>query len=195
MMKKIIIATHNKGKVKEFEQIFKGRFEVCALPYNGFDGEAEETGTTFYENALLKAKYVYENTGELTIADDSGLCVNALNGAPGIYSARYGGENASQKDKNKMLIEALADKTDRSAKFVCSLVLYGKNGVVATGTGEVKGSILFAEDGNGGFGYDPIFYADELGKSFGTATEDEKNSVSHRARAIQDLLKNFRNNK
>ena len=195
MMKKIIIATHNKGKVKEFEQIFKGRFEVCALPYNGFDGEAEETGTTFYENALLKAKYVYENTGELTIADDSGLCVNALNGAPGIYSARYGGENASQKDKNKMLIEALADKTDRSAKFVCSLVLYGKNGVVATGTGEVKGSILFAEDGNGGFGYDPIFYADELGKSFGTATEDEKNSVSHRARAIQDLLKNFINNK
>ena len=195
MMKKIIIATHNKGKLKEFEQIFKGRFEVCALPYNGFDGEAEETGTTFYENALLKAKYVYENTGELTIADDSGLCVNALNGAPGIYSARYGGENASQKDKNKILIEALADKTDRSAKFVCSLVLYGKNGVVATGTGEVKGSILFAEDGNGGFGYDPIFYADELGKSFGTATEDEKNSVSHRARAIQDLLKNFINNK
>ena len=194
-MKKIIIATHNKGKLKEFEQIFKGRFEVCALPYNGFDGEAEETGTTFYENALLKAKYVYENTGELTIADDSGLCVNALNGAPGIYSARYGGENASQKDKNKILIEALADKTDRSAKFVCSLVLYGKNGVVATGTGEVKGSILFAEDGNGGFGYDPIFYADELGKSFGTATEDEKNSVSHRARAIQDLLKNFINNK
>ena len=195
MMKKIIIATHNKGKLKEFEQIFKGRFEVCALPYNGFDGEAEETGTTFYENALLKAKYVYENTGELTIADDSGLCVNALNGAPGIYSARYGGENASQKDKNKILIEALADKTDRSAKFVCSLVLYGKNGVVATGTGEVKGSILFAEDGNGGFGYDPIFYANELGKSFGTATEDEKNSVSHRARAIQDLLKNFINNK
>lgn len=189
MMKKIIIATHNRGKLKEFEQIFKGRFEVYALPYNGFDGEVEETGTTFYENALLKAKYVYENTGELTIADDSGLCVNALNGAPGIYSARYGGKNASQKDKNKMLIEALADKTDRSAKFVCSLVLYGKNGVVATGTGEVKGSILFAEDGNGGFGYDPIFYADELGKSFGIATEDEKNSVSHRARAIQDLLK------
>ncbi|MBR3863882.1 MAG: RdgB/HAM1 family non-canonical purine NTP pyrophosphatase [Clostridia bacterium] len=188
-MKKIIIATHNRGKLKEFEQIFKGRFEVYALPYNGFDGEVEETGTTFYENALLKAKYVYENTGELTIADDSGLCVNALNGAPGIYSARYGGKNASQKDKNKMLIEALADKTDRSAKFVCSLVLYGKNGVVATGTGEVKGSILFAEDGNGGFGYDPIFYADELGKSFGIATEDEKNSVSHRARAIQDLLK------
>ena len=150
MMKKIIIATHNKGKLKEFEQIFKGRFEVCALPYNGFDGEAEETGTTFYENALLKAKYVYENTGELTIADDSGLCVNALNGAPGIYSARYGGENATQKDKNKMIIDALAEKEDRSAKFVCALVLYGESGVIATGMGEVKGSILFNEDGNGG---------------------------------------------
>ena len=192
MMKKIIIATHNKGKLKEFEQIFKGRFEVCSLPYNGFDGEAEETGETFYENALLKAKYVYENTGELTIADDSGLCVSALGGAPGVYSARYGGENATQKDKNKMIIDALAEKEDRSAKFVCALVLYGESGVIATGMGEVKGSILFNEDGNGGFGYDPIFYSDELAKSFGSASESEKNSVSHRARAIQNLLNNIK---
>ena len=191
-MKKIIIATHNKGKLKEFEQIFKGRFEVCALPYNGFDGEAEETGLTFYENALLKAKYVYENTGELAIADDSGLCVSALNGEPGIYSARYGGENATQKQKNQMIINKLADKNDRSAKFVCSLVLYGENRVIATGTGEVNGSILFAEDGEGGFGYDPIFYCDEIGKSFGVASEEEKNSVSHRARAIENLLSNMK---
>ena len=190
-MKKIIIATHNKGKLKEFEQIFKGRFEVCSLPYNGFDGEAQETGSTFYENALLKAKFVYENTGELTIADDSGLCVNALNGAPGIYSARYGGEKATQIQKNQMIINELADKNDRSAKFVCSLVLYGENGVVATGVGEVEGSILFSEDGNGGFGYDPIFYCTELNKSFGVASESEKNSVSHRARAIKNLLDNM----
>ena len=191
-MKKIIIATHNKGKLKEFEQIFKGRFEVCSLPYNGFDGEAEERGETFYENALLKAKYVYENTGELTIADDSGLCVSALGGAPGVYSARYGGENATQKDKNKMIIDALSLKEDRSAKFVCALVLYGENGVIATGMGEVGGFILFNEEGNGGFGYDPIFYCNELGKSFGVATENEKNSVSHRARAIQNLLMNIK---
>ena len=191
-MKKIIIATHNKGKLKEFEQIFKGRFEVCSLPYNGFDGEVEETGETFYENALLKAKYVYENTGELTIADDSGLCVSALGGAPGVYSARYGGENATQKDKNKMIIDALSLKEDRSAKFVCALVLYGENGVIATGMGEVSGFILFNEEGNGGFGYDPIFYCNELGKSFGVATENEKNSVSHRARAIQNLLMNIK---
>ncbi len=190
-MKKLIIATHNKGKLKEFEQIFKDKFEVCSLPYNGFDGEAEETGSTFYENALLKAKYVYENTGVLALADDSGLCVSALNGAPGVYSARYGGKDLTQSKKNKMIIDEMADKTDRSAKFVCSLVLYGENGVEASGSGEVKGRILFTEDGNGGFGYDPIFYCDEIEKSFGAASEQEKNSVSHRARAIKDLLKNI----
>ena len=101
-MKKLLIATHNAGKLKEFAKLFENKFEVLSLPYNGFDGEAEETGKTFYENALLKAKFVHDNTGELVLADDSGLCVNALNGEPGIYSARYGGENSTQAQKNSV---------------------------------------------------------------------------------------------
>ena len=187
-MQKLIIATHNKGKLKEFQKLFENKFEVYSLPYNGYDAEVEETGTTYYENALIKAKAVYENTGELCIADDSGLSVTALNGEPGVYSARYGGENSTQKQKNALIFQRLKDKTDRSAKFVCCLVMYGNGGEIAVGTGEVLGEILHEECGEGGFGYDPIFFSSELGKSFGEATDEEKNSVSHRARAIQDLL-------
>lgn len=187
-MEKLIIATHNKGKLKEFEKMFNNLYEVYSLPYNGFDGDVEETGETYFENALLKAKFIYQNTGVTCIADDSGLCVNALNGEPGLYSARYGGENTPQKEKNKMIIDRLADKSDRSASFICCLVLYGKDGVIAVGNGEVKGKILFEEVGEGGFGYDPIFYSDELQKSFGVATDEEKNAVSHRGRAIADLI-------
>lgn len=190
-MRKLLIATHNKGKFKEFAKIFNGKFEVLSLPYNGFDGEADETGSTYYENALLKAKFVFENTGELALADDSGLCVNALNGEPGLYSARYGGENSTQAEKNKLLLSRLSEFDDRSAKFVCSLVLYGKDGVVASGYGETEGEILFSEEGEGGFGYDPLFFSSDLQKSFGVASEMEKNGVSHRFRAIQDLLKNL----
>ena len=187
-MKKLIIATHNKGKLKEFKQMFEGKFEVCSLPYNGFDQDVEETGETFYENALLKAKFVYENTGEIAIADDSGLCVNSLNGEPGLYSARYAGENSTQQQKNELLLSRLAPFTDRSAKFVCSLVMYGENGVIASGYGETLGSILLETQGDGGFGYDPLFFSNDLQKSFGVATAEEKNSVSHRSRAIKDLL-------
>ena len=187
-MQKLIIATHNAGKLKEFKKMFGNRFEVLSLPYNGYDDDVEETGETYYENALLKAKAVYENTGELCIADDSGLSVTALNGEPGVYSARYGGENLPQSEKNKLIFERLKDKEDISAKFVCCLVLYGKEGVIATGHGEVCGQILFEEHGQGGFGYDPIFFSDELKKSFGEATDEEKNLVSHRARAINDLF-------
>lgn len=187
-MEKLIIATHNKGKLKEFEKIFNGVYEVHSLPFNGYDAEVEETGETYYENALLKAKAVYDNTGELTLADDSGLSVTALNGEPGLYSARYGGEDTPQSEKNKMIFERLNGVEDKSAKFVCCLVLYGKNGVVAVGNGEVNGEIIFEERGDEGFGYDPIFFSNELQKTFGEASEEEKNSVSHRARAIKDLL-------
>lgn len=187
MMQKLIIATHNKGKFNEFKKMFGDKYEVCSLPYNGYDEEVEETGTTYFENALLKARAVFEATGELCIADDSGLSVTALNGEPGLYSARYGGEQTPQKVKNQMIIDRLSGFADRSAKFVCTLVMYGKEGIVATGNGEVLGEILFGEEGEGGFGYDPIFYCNELKKSFGVASEEEKNSVSHRSRAIRDL--------
>lgn len=187
-MQKLIIATHNKGKLKEFKKMFESRYEVYSLPYNGYDGDVEETGSTYLENALLKAKAVFEATGVTCIADDSGLSVTALNGEPGLYSARYGGEETPQRVKNQMIIDRLKDSQDRSAKFVCTLVLYGNDGIIATGVGEVLGEILFKEEGTGGFGYDPIFYSTELKKSFGVASEEEKNSVSHRARAIADLL-------
>jgi XTP/dITP diphosphohydrolase len=188
-MQKLIIATHNKGKFNEFKELFKNDYEVCALPYNGYDADVEETGSSYYENALIKAKAVFDSTGELCIADDSGLSVTALNGEPGLYSARYGGENTPQSVKNALIFERLKDKEDRSAKFVCCLVLYGKNGVVAVGNGEVEGQILFEERGSGGFGYDPIFFSSELNKSFGEASSEEKAKVSHRARAIKDLMK------
>jgi XTP/dITP diphosphohydrolase len=187
-MQKLIIATHNKGKFKEFSELFKNEYDVCALPYNGFDVEVEETGSSYYENATLKAKAVFEGTGELCLADDSGLSVDSLNGEPGLYSARYGGEDTPQSVKNALILERLSGAKNRKAKFVCCLVMYGKGGEIAVGTGEVLGEILHEECGEGGFGYDPIFFSSELGISFGVATEEEKNRVSHRARAIEDLL-------
>ena len=191
IMKKLLIATHNAGKLKEFTKLFENKFEVLSLPYNGFDGEAEETGSTFFENALLKAKYVHDNTGEMVLADDSGLCVNALNGEPGIYSARYGGENSTQEQKNSLLLSKLKPFDDRSAKFVCSLVLYGNGKVLASGYGETLGSILHEIKGSGGFGYDSLFFSDDLKMSFGECTDEQKNTVSHRSRAIKDLIKNM----
>ena len=192
-MQKLIIATHNKGKLKEFAKMFGGLYEICSLPYGGYNDEVEETGETYYENALLKAKAVYENTGELALADDSGLSVTALNGEPGLYSARYGGEKTTQHEKHQMIFDRLNGVEDRSAKFVCCLVLYGEKGVVAVGNGEVHGEIIFEERGDMGFGYDPIFFSAELQKTFGEATDEEKNSVSHRARAINDLLNKLKN--
>jgi XTP/dITP diphosphohydrolase len=186
-MQKLIIATHNKGKLKEFQKLFENKFEVYSLPYNGYDAEVEETGTTYYENALIKAKAVYENTGELCIADDSGLSVTALNGEPGVYSARYGGENATQKQKNALIFQRLKDKTDRSAKFVCCMVYYSQDGEIITATGETKGKILEKEQGSNGFGYDPLFFSDDLQMSLGVASSEAKNTISHRFRALQAL--------
>ncbi len=187
-MEKLIIATHNKGKFEEFSELFKDKYEVYSLPYNGFNDDIEETGSTYFENALLKAKTVFDATGEVCLADDSGLSVTALNGAPGLFSARFGGENISQSAKNQLIFDGLEGESDRSAKFVCCLVLYGKNGVIAVGNGEVEGEILFEGRGDGGFGYDSIFFSKELNKSFAEASAEEKATVSHRARAIRDLL-------
>ena len=191
-MDKILIATGNKGKIAEFKRLLGDRFEIVGLPYGGYSGDVEENGTTFHENALIKAKDAFLHTGLPSLADDSGLCVSALDGRPGVFSARYLG-NVPQHEKNMSLIAELDGKTDRNAKFVCELVLYSGGGEVAHAVGEVKGEILFEEHGTGGFGYDSIFFCTELKKSFGEATEDEKNAVSHRGRACEKmaaLLKN-----
>lgn len=152
----------------------------------GIDFDVEETGETFYDNALIKASALYKLCGLPTIADDSGLCVNALGGAPGVYSARYsgGGDDANIKK----LLDELKDEQDRSAYFVCALVYYdGKN--VISAEGRTFGSIALEPNGDGGFGYDPIFLSDDLGKTFSAATAQEKNTVSHRARALAELCR------
>lgn len=191
-MKKIVLASNNKGKIKEFKEILQ---DTEIVPYGelGITEEPEETGKTFYENALIKAKTIALKTGLPTVSDDSGICVDYLSDAPGIYSARYSGdENKETMDKSNRdkLLTELTGVKDRDAKFCSSVVLFipdGTEGKIISGYGETKGYILDKETGENGFGYDCIFYSYDLKKCFGLATEEEKNSVSHRARAIADL--------
>lgn len=191
-MKQVILASNNKHKIKEFREMFK-EYEILSLEDIGFLEEIEETGNTFLENALIKAqtiskhlknKGVYANV----IADDSGLCVNALNGEPGVYSARYAGDHNVIKNREK-LINELKDKEDKSAYFICLIVEYYPNDTYIYVEGKTHGIIIDEERGDTSFGYDCIFYSNELKKTFGEATSEEKNKVSHRGRAIQ-LLKN-----
>ena len=186
-MNKIVIASGNKGKIKEFAKILVG-FEVVGCKELGVTEEIEENGATFYENALIKAKYVAEKLKVPALADDSGLVVESLNGAPGIYSARYAGEDANdEKNIDKLLCE-MQNFENRKAKFVSALVLYYPNGEVVSAIGETEGEILPERQGENGFGYDPVFYSYDLNKSFGEASDEEKNSVSHRARATKNLF-------
>lgn len=191
-MDKLVIATGNAGKLKEMKEMLGDLFDVIGLKEAGATATAEENGSTFAENALIKAEDIFKQTGENVLADDSGLCVEALDGAPGIFSARYAGENATQAQKNALLLKNLQGAENRKAKFVCSVALILKNGRVIQAEGETEGEILQSENGNGGFGYDPLFFSYDLKKSFGNCTDDEKNSVSHRSRALQNLLEKLR---
>ena len=186
-MKKLVVASNNKGKLKEIKAILGGVYEVIPMATLGFNEEIEENGKTFYENALIKAKAVSKALNCDALADDSGICVTALNGAPGVYSARYSGVHGNDEDNNNLLLKNLEKHADRSAKFVSSVVLYKTNGEVISGYGETHGTILFKPEGENGFGYDPLFYSSDLNKSFGVASAEEKNAVSHRFRALTDL--------
>lgn len=190
---KIIAATGNAGKVREIKAILGDLgIEVISQKEAGIDIDVEETGTTFKENAFLKAKAVFELSGLPAIADDSGLCVDALNGAPGVYSARYAGEDATDADKIAKLLSELENEENRSAHFTSAVAFVISETEEYSAEGHVFGSILNAPEGEGGFGYDPVFYSDDLQKSFGTATAEEKNTVSHRYRALmglKDILK------
>ena len=185
MKRKIVLASSNKAKLKEIRQILDG-YEVFSCKELGFDGEIEENGSTFYENALIKARTVSDALGLPALADDSGICVDALGGAPGIYSARYAGDGIDAHN-NELLLRNMADKSDRKAKFVCCMVYYKPGGEIITATGETFGKILYEPQGENGFGYDPLFYSDDLRKSLGVASSEEKNSVSHRSRALAKL--------
>lgn len=191
-MKTIVLATNNQHKLEEFRQILIN-YEILSLKDIDYYDEIEETGNTFEENALIKAKTISnylkeENKDYIVIADDSGLCVPSLNNAPGIYSARYAGINATDKDNRNKLLKELKDK-EKDAYFNCTIVIYYPNNTYKVACGKTYGKIIDKEEGSNGFGYDPIFYSNELNKTFGIASNLEKNKVSHRAKAIEELLK------
>lgn len=182
---KIIAATKNKNKLREFGEILKG-FEIISQEDAGIDIDVEETGTTFEENSLLKAQAIYEKSGIPAIADDSGLCVDALGGEPGVYSARYGGEGYDDEGRVELLLKNMRDIPDekRTARFVCAITMVSDDGII-TAKGECEGRINHAPVGENGFGYDPVFYMEEYGKTTAQMTPDEKNAVSHRGKALR----------
>ncbi len=182
--KRLVLASGNAHKIKEIAKMLT-EYQVVGYKDLGFNEEIEENGKTFYENALIKAKTISDALGIPALADDSGICVEALNGAPGIYSARYAGDG-NDEHNNELLLKNLEGKEDRNAKFVCCMVYYYK-GKILTATGETCGKILFEPQGEKGFGYDPIFHSYDIDKCFGISTEEEKNSVSHRFRAIEGI--------
>ena len=185
---RLVVASGNKNKLREIAEIFTD-FEVCSQKEMGFDEDVEETGTTFAENALIKARAASAALGEMVLADDSGLCVDALDGAPGVYSARYCGYHGDDEKNRKVLLENMEGITNRRAHFTSAIALVYPDGRELLAEGHTYGEILHEETGNGGFGYDCLFFNDDLQKSFGVATAEEKNKVSHRFRALQELLK------
>ena len=185
---KFVLATHNQKKLREMDEILSAYgVEVVSPKELGIDLEVEETGTTFAENATLKAKAICEAAGLPAIADDSGLCVDALSGAPGVYSARYGGEGLDDVGRYRLLLENLRGQTSRTAHFACAIACAFPNGDTLTAEGKVEGTIAFAPMGEGGFGYDPIFFYPPLRKTFGQLTAEEKHGISHRGRALEDF--------
>ena len=188
---KLVVATGNMHKLKEIAAIFT-EFEVVSQKQMGFTEDVEETGVTFMENALIKARAAAKALNTLTLADDSGLCVQSLNGAPGVYSARYAGAHGNDKANRDFLLKNMQNITDRKAYFACAMALVYPDGREVTAEGRTHGTILHEEQGEGGFGYDCLFFSDDLQKSFGEASEEEKNSVSHRFRALQSLRAQLR---
>ena len=189
-MKRVIIATKNKGKAKDFEAIFNPfGFEVLTLHDVADDMDIEETGTTFEENAILKAEALAERLQTFVIADDSGLAIDALNGAPGVYSARFAGEEKSDEANMEKVLTELKNVEDskRTARFCCAIALAGPNMVTKTVFGTCEGVIAREKKGTNGFGYDPIFFVPSLGKMMAELQPSEKAAISHRGNAIKKI--------
>lgn len=181
---KIVFATGNAHKLKEIQEIAGNTDIEFVLPAEGFN--PDENGKTFEENSYIKAKEANRVSKMMSLADDSGLCVEALNGAPGLYSARYADNPQSRIDK---LLKELEPHKNRKAKFVCAMTLLDENGSVIFQTrGECHGKIAFKQSGNGGFGYDPVFIVENAGKTMAEMTEEEKNAISHRGRALRNII-------
>ena len=188
-MEKLIVASNNKNKLKEFAAILGSRYEIVSMREAGIDADIEENGTTFEANALIKAEYVAKVTGCAAIADDSGLEVDALGGAPGVYSARYCGRHGDDEANNDLLLENLKNvPAPRTGRYVAAIALVrpGKAAIVRRGT--CDGEILFERRGTGGFGYDPLFVC-ETGETFAEVSAETKNAISHRKRGIVAVLK------
>ena len=187
---KIVISSRNQKKINELRKIFAESIPqntpvLLSLDDIGFEGDIEEDGSTFEENAMIKAKTVHDFCGLATFADDSGICVNALNGEPGIYSARYAGEARDDEKNIDKLLENLDGKADRSGYFVCVVAYVGADGAKQLFRGECHGTIIDERRGTSGFGYDPIFYIDRYQRTFAELGEDVKNRISHRAAAME----------
>ncbi|MCI6990667.1 MAG: XTP/dITP diphosphatase [Clostridiales bacterium] len=182
---KVVLASHNKKKMVEMRAILSRMgVEVISQAEVGLDLEPEETGTTFEENARIKAKAVMEASGLPAIADDSGLMVDALGGEPGVYSARYGGEGLDDTGRWQLLLKNMAGQTNRACKFVSVICCAFPDGTELMARGECPGVLAQGPSGDGGFGYDPVFYLPQLGKTMAQLTPEEKNQISHRAQAL-----------
>ena len=183
---KFVLASKNQKKLVELSEILAHLgVEVILQSDAGVDVDVEETGTTFEENSLLKAKAVMEASGLPAVADDSGLCVDALNGAPGVYSARYGGPELDDAGRYRLLLENMRGQMPRTARFVSAITCCFPNGDVLTARGECQGTLAFAPQGEGGFGYDPVFFVPSLRKTFAQLSAEEKNAISHRGKALE----------
>lgn len=194
-MDKIIFATGNEHKMKEIREILADLpVEVVSMREAGIHIDPVENGDTFEENAVMKARAIMELTGKLVLADDSGLEVDYLNKEPGIYSARYMGKDTSYRIKNGNLIQRLEGVPDekRTARFVCSIAAVFPDGTVLTTTGTIEGRIGYEEKGENGFGYDPIFYVPELGCTTAELTDEQKNDISHRGKALRAMAQKLK---
>lgn len=196
-MKSVIIATKNQGKAKEFESLFAAKgYEIKTLLDFPDSPDVEETGTTFEENAIIKAEAISKEYKQLVIADDSGLIVDALDGRPGVYSARYAGEDKNDEANTNKVLSELKDvpENERTARFYCALAVASPIQETITVSGTIEGIITEQPMGENGFGYDPIFYVKELGKTTAELSKEEKNKISHRAnalKALEDKLDSF----
>lgn len=189
-MKRIIFATTNENKVREVNMMMEDfDVELCTMKQAGVNVDIVEDGVTFEENAIIKAKTIMEITGEIAIADDSGLEVDYLDGAPGIYSARFLGEDTSYDIKNQYIIDKLKDAkgSERSARFVCAMAVAFPNGEILTCKGTIEGVIAYEQKGKNGFGYDPIVYVPEFEMTTGEMSPQLKNSISHRGKALEQM--------
>lgn len=183
---KLVLASKNKGKLKEMQAILEELgAEVVLQSELGIDVDVDETGTTFAENAFLKAEAVCKASGMAAIADDSGLCVDALQGAPGVYTARYGGEGLDDAGRYRLLLNNMKGLSPRTCHFATAIACVFPDGTVLRAEGECHGTVAYAPMGTDGFGYDPIFFVPNLKKTFAQLTAEEKNAISHRGKALR----------